>query len=292
MFYKALRSLTKKQREDIKELLLACEDLNEFQESQYRTEMLQKEKNLHCFFLAYEADCLVSALFLLCYGKEEAEVLAYTKEDKRRQGNFTKLMDLAKSDLMKAGVCSYVFLLKPEKKEEILSVLRVGAVLESSEYLLRYNNKNDFLNEEELRQLQQEVSAHLCDAQEDDRKALQPIYESMFSSKEKTAALFWLDENLQSPEILIYKLVKGKELLGTASVIFDDMTACIFALGVDQTYRGCGYGKLLLLLLLKELKNSAQEIILQVNSRSGHAIYLYQTYGFIITEQLDCYRGG
>ena len=291
MEFKKLRNLSAKQRREIEILLKDCKETNSFNETDYyMAPLVQEEKELPCFFLKYREDVLVAAIFLYYHSKDESEVIGYTNPRYRRQGHFTFLLNQVKQTMSENNITRIIFLLKAGENEAVFFVKAQGAVCISREYLLEYNpqckQENNIFLRSALNEKQETIE--IQPANINDLESLSGIYkETNFETG--IIGCDWLEYNLNDPQTAVYKLVRNHTIIGTASVAFGRERDCIFAVAVDLDVRGQGYGKLLLLLLLEELKPRNQELVLQVSDEAEKAVKLYFDLGFEIIDQTDCY---
>lgn len=262
------RKLSEKQKKSINDLLKELKLTDEFQESYYnQAPFLLEELTLSCFFLCYEKEVLISAILLYCNSREEAEVIGYTRKAYQRQGYFSALMKEVKKELKRFHILTFSFLVAPSQTDILACVKKQGASLVSKEYFLM-----------DRRQREEENQKNLC--------------EILRKSKEKIDFKITRTEDPEELcDILVCKFIVDDKMIGTASVALNGERYCIFAVEIEQERRGKGYGKLLMLLLLKELYYEKKEIVLQVSSNAEKAVSLYFSLGFEVLEQIDYYCG-
>ncbi len=85
-----------------------------------------------------------------------------------------------------------------------------------------------------------------------------------------------------------------EEVKAHSSIEFEvyDQVACIYNVFVEETYRQKGYGRALVIDTIKNITanhTNIKQIILNVDKENQAAVRLYQSLGFITTEQLDYY---
>lgn len=86
------------------------------------------------------------------------------------------------------------------------------------------------------------------------------------------------------------RLISGHTLISLCHLYIHGTYASIFNFEVIEKYRGKGYGKEALLMIVEHLiKLNISSITLNVSSKNKKAHKLYTTHGFFIKEQLDYY---
>ena len=89
-----------------------------------------------------------------------------------------------------------------------------------------------------------------------------------------------INENKANGFLLYY----DEDIIGTADVCIINEFIYISNLGISSVYRGKGFGKILLFLILEEVigiyKNKFDCIYLTVDEDNRHAKYLYSSMGF------------
>lgn len=80
------------------------------------------------------------------------------------------------------------------------------------------------------------------------------------------------------------------EKIGIGGCYVGNRCITLFDLAVIEMYRGQGYGSELLYFIFEKTKELKKNYLLQVSSNSKQAVALYQSIGFKIQEQLNCYQ--
>ena len=95
--------------------------------------------DLPAFFLMYHKNILVSFLSIFVPDYKECEIYAYTLPEYRRQGCFCRLYKKADRLIRNYGIRKIYFVNEPYGITGDKVLKRIGAKLESSEYLMAYN---------------------------------------------------------------------------------------------------------------------------------------------------------
>lgn len=95
--------------------------------------------NFPAFYMMYQGGTLVSFLSVFVPNQEECEVYANTLPRYRKQGCFRILYELAFEQIKNYGIRRIYFVNEPNCISGCEALRRIGAKLESSEYLMSYN---------------------------------------------------------------------------------------------------------------------------------------------------------
>ena len=88
-----------------------------------------------------------------------------------------------------------------------------------------------------------------------------------------------------------YLAVLNDEVIGLCSINQEEEEISIFGLGIVPEYRGYGYGKELLHMIVDSLiERGKSKITLMVTCENTSAIRLYKQFGFQITATIEYYR--
>ena len=96
-------------------------------------------ENFPAFFLMYQGNTLVSFLSVFVPNEEECEIYANTLPRYRQEGYFRKLYETAQEQIKNYGISKIYFVNEPNCLAGSEALGRLGAKLETSEYLMSYN---------------------------------------------------------------------------------------------------------------------------------------------------------
>ena len=96
-------------------------------------------ENFPAFFLMYQGNTLVSFLSVFVPNEEECEIYANTLPRYRQEGYFRKLYEMAQEQIKNYGISKIYFVNEPNCLAGSEALGRLGAKLETSEYLMSYN---------------------------------------------------------------------------------------------------------------------------------------------------------
>lgn len=287
MIIKKFHQLNNRQIEDVEKLVNRCLEMEGLERTLYLSNDLNFYQNLNCFYLIYNKDQLVSVLTIFEPFEEEAEISAYTLPEERRKGYFAKLFQAALKELIKFHIYRLLLITEPGSKSGLFTIQTLQAKYDKSEYLLekenseinRNNDMENIIQSIELKELQQEYLPEAA-------RINSELYES-----EMEEEISLLAEILKSQEMKCYCFYKKDMMIGICNVNFGSNNVCIFGLGLSPSQQGKGYGKTLLEIILKKIREiSTKNIILEVGSENQRAFTLYKNAGFQIKTQYDYYE--
>ncbi|WP_242967958.1 GNAT family N-acetyltransferase [Tepidibacter mesophilus] len=106
-----------------------------------------------------------------------------------------------------------------------------------------------------------------------------------------------LNEEMVLPEeeekrgMIIYIAEKDQQIIGKIHIQLTSKIGGIYGLGVLPEHRGKGFGRAILVMGIKELKESnVSEVMLQVGAKNSNALNLYKSCGFMETSTMDYYK--
>lgn len=100
-----------------------------------------------------------------------------------------------------------------------------------------------------------------------------------------------IKSSLTSSNRKAYAAVLGDRLIGKGFAGFEDGEVSINGLGILPEFQGKGYGKELLLMIMRDLlENGHKNITLEVSSKNNRAFELYRKSGFKVEIAIDYYR--
>jgi ribosomal protein S18 acetylase RimI-like enzyme len=311
--------LTKNQINDVNQVVNECLNYDNLERTLYLSNDLNYFINLHCFYLLYKDNRLVSVITIFQPLEREAELSAYTLPIERRKGYFSYLLDLAEDELVDFHIVRILFVVEPSSKSGIKTIEALNAEYKMSEYLLSY----DLSKQKNTGQLYQLVN----NKHHNHRFILQELGDDTLSLAIKLSCRIFNTE-LEEAEPLLVNTVNSKtvksylvyldhDLIGICNVNFGVASASLYGLGIDPMYRGKGYGKMLLHFIIdkiieetghesnieqdikilqdrtfsmNDIKHKIKYITLEVGSENQVAYTMYRNFGFEIRTQYDYYK--
>lgn len=214
-----------------------------------------EEADAH-YLLFRENQQLAAILAMVGIGDDLVECCAFTLPKARRQGCFSALLAEALKDF---DACDILFGCEPNCTAAIAVLKHLSAELEGNEYQMQY----DF-----------DEQMPLCDSSLSHTNIR--LTDDSFVSASKTR--YW---NFYSNNLLIGSCQTTNI---TPHQVF------LHQVLISPEYQGQGYGRDLILLLLKQLPaHMVTTILLQVSGNNPAAFSLYQKTGFRITRTLSYY---
>lgn len=268
---------------EVLELEKDCNEYDQLKGSVFLDTSLNFNQSIHSVFLLYEHQMLISMLSMFIPSHVEVEISAMTRPECRQKGYFKALLSQAIAELRIHNIPEILFVCERPSisGKQVLDVLKAG--LEHTEYymgLVRVDQAHVERNrlslfKPKLRDLETivELSIKIF---EDDYEDSKSLIENCLNSETREQFLASLDD----------------KVIGLVSVNHLDVEeASIFGLGILPEFRGKGYGKELLSLILENLWSQGKaQITLEVDSTNDRALRLYQTMGFRIELAYDYYR--
>ena len=210
------------------------------------------------YFLAYDhEDSLAGFLFLYFTDDQICECTAFTAPDHRKQGVFTKLLNMAldaadayeKEEKTQVDFCFLI-------DENTPSAMAVMELLEAEYWYSEYK------------------MARAC--RPEDRNYLTDLQ--------------ILEKQDAETGVNIYEASAAGTVIGSCGVLPFEKEDYFFHFEIREDYRGKGYGKTFLLAMLSLLYKEGHQVTLQVSGQNFIARKLYKKTGFQTVETLSYYR--
>ncbi|MBS4175118.1 GNAT family N-acetyltransferase [Bacillus sp. FJAT-49736] len=271
--------LSSKQLSDIKKLQLACEK----EENIYlklNWEMLESRNDKEqTDFLHYEKEELIGFLGLYGFGNT-MEVCGMVHPQHRRQGVFTKLLDEALGEMKKDKV-EEILLNAPASSNSAKAFLKkVPCQLAFSEYQMKWSEIE--LGEEEPIRIRKSTDADL-------ETEIQLDVECFGISEESARKRHNERVNKENTEGY-YVIETEQETVGKIRVQHMDGEAWIYGFAIFPKYQGKGLGRRALKRVIREQHALGYPIFLEVDTKNGNALKLYEACGFKSVLAQDYYR--
>lgn len=276
-----LKELNEEQVKEIRKLEGICKQHDGLKGDVFLSSDLSFNKEVNCFFLGYKDDVLVSFLSMFIPTSEEAEISAYTLPLERNKGYFKLLLKKSMEEIKKYGVNEMLFVQEPESKAAKCVLKNLNAKYDFSEYLLIYGSNKG---------LKSRGILNLVPVQRENADEIAEVYVDIYNNTLEMAQSM-VNRALDSEDREPYMVKSNDEIVGVGSISLENNDGLICGLGILQKYRGLGYGKELLNLLIeKMLDMDIKDILLEVDSKNHIAYNLYINNGFEIKTQFDYYR--
>lgn len=227
-------------------------------------------------FLFYEDDRLIGFLGLYGFGHSEIELTGMVLPEKRRAGIFSKLFHEAKTECFTRGVEKMLLITERSSLSGTAYAKSTGAKYAFSEYRMLFN---DSKVPEVKRQ-----GIVLRKAEPSDREMLHGM-DALFFGAEGDPE--W-DNSLDRIQ---YRIELGDQTLGKIGLTMEGESAYIFGVGILPEYRGRGYAREALSLILTQLKSqNIPTALLEVAVANESALWVYESCGFKKDTVYDYYE--
>lgn len=224
-------------------------------------------------FMLYDDNKLIGYAGICDFGGDEIEVNGMVHPDYRRKGIFTRLFSLIKDEFNKRENKAMLLLSDHNSVGGIEFIKNITADYDHSEYDMN---------------LDMDATQNVSFDKLIFRKA---VIEDISKIKEANFEFFSDNDIKELSSGITYLLETDNIIIGKVRLEIIDNIGGIYGLEVLPDYRGKGYGRELLILSIKKLKESNVKIInLQVETNNKNALNLYKSCGFKENYTMDYYR--
>lgn len=282
MVIKAYSSLSEKAINEVLNLEKACKEFDKLKGSVFLDTSLNFDHNIKSVFLLYENRELISMLSMFIPTQQEAEISAFTLPEYRQSGCFKALLSKAIDELKKFEIQNILFVCESQSISGKEVAAALNAEYDHTEYSMSFNSTKFECQDKYRLSL---ITPNLKDLE----KIIEISMKTFDDGYEDSKSL--IENCLQTKPRKQYLAVLNDEIIGLGSINKQRDEALIFGFGIVPEYRGVGYGKELLHLIIDRLRQSGTtEIMLDVNSDNVYALKLYKKCGFQIEVVFDYYK--
>ena len=280
MFFKLKENLNNNDFNDINDLKSICfvhDNTNLKIEIDYKLSNVAKNNDKTSSiineFMLYDENKLIGYAGICDFGGEEIEVNGMVHPDYRRKGIFTRLFSLLKDEFNK-------------RDNKAMLLLSDNNSVSGIEFIK--NMTDDFSHSEYDMNLDMDATQNESFDNLIFRKAL---IGDINKIKEANFEFFSVNDIEDISSGITYLLETDNIIIGKVRLEAIDNNGGIYGLEILPKYRGNGYGRELLILSIKKLKESNVKIInLQVETDNKNALNLYKSCGFKENYTMDYYR--
>lgn len=284
--------LTEEQKKEIEALQKICYDFDGLENKAFLSNEINFDKNLPCFLLGYEGSKLISFLTAFMPQSQEAEIIAFTHPNYRRQGYFITLLETIIEIIKKAGVLKVLFAIEAKSQTGVDIIHNIAwqaklyppnkisyRKLNHSEYRLSCSNNSPISLSPHLSlQLVTNENKGICSRLTDE------IFQMPKGENDN-----FIQNAIDSKDRDAYLVFFMEKPIGIFNLNYEGDTAFIYGLGIQPSYQHKGFGKQLLHSALNIAFTKVHKVILDVDSDNPQAFNLYIHNGFIVEFQVDYY---
>lgn len=232
-------------------------------------------------FLYYEENKLIGFLGLydIHQNSKEIEITGMVHPDYRRTGIFKELFDTARQECIDRGAERILLITERSSDTGTGFAKSTGAQYSFSEYRMKF--------EEETVLAFTKAGVTLRKVEHVDYAELIHLDAICFDLSEENVDTGYSTDAYNSTYVAE---LKG-EIIGKIGFLMDGDDGYIFGLGIKPEYRGRGYGReVLSLMLLKLLSRQIKTVLLEVAVKNERALSLYKSCGFKEITVYDYYE--
>jgi ribosomal protein S18 acetylase RimI-like enzyme len=266
---------------NIKHLYEVC---NSYDNSNYTFDVdddFSKENDINTFLLFQENE-LVSSITLFAPTKKEAELIALTLPQKRKQGYFTMLLKEAIIEIKRRDIKSILFVSDSKSNSGINTIKHLKTTYDFSEYLLKFNNKEKLLIE-----ANDNIQITMADIK--DKEKLTCIVSKAFNTKIKDES-DRMESLFSATNRTIYSIKFKTEVVGLIGICEEEDRTYIFGFSIDPNFQKKGIGSYTLSEIVKICLLNNKDIVLEVQADNLNALNVYVNAGFAIQTEFKYYR--
>lgn len=243
-------------------------------------------------FMYFDGQQIIGYIGICSFGGAGApiEVNGMVQPEYRGQGVFKTLSELAIAEWKRRSSGSMLLLSDRKSNSGQKFIKGTGAQYKNSEYEMYLKEDNLELSQMKLCGITFRKATN-ADAYEIARQ------NSIYFNDEAEAEMIIPSEGMILPEeeekrgMTIYLVEKDQQIIGKVHLQLSSTIGGIYGLGVLPEHRGKGFGRAILVKVIKKLKEAnASEVMLQVAAENSNALNLYKSCGFVGTSTMDYYE--
>ncbi|MTK06025.1 MAG: GNAT family N-acetyltransferase [Hungatella sp.] len=246
-------------------------------------------------FMYFNGEELIGYIGICSFGgiTQPLEITGMVHPEYRRQGIFSKLMELVVAECRKRNAEGILALCDKKSISGQGFLKKINAVYKFSEFEMYLNHKSYEMLEKQQPSGITFRKAVNADASEITRQNM--IYfgdDSEEENEDSEDSGILLPEEEEKRGMTIYIAEKEERIIGKVNLqMSDGGTGGIYGLGVLPEFRGKGFGRAILTFGVEKLKDAkATEVMLQVAAENGTALNLYKSCGFQKTSVMDYFE--
>lgn len=272
-------TLSDEEKDEIQSLENRCNIVEGLKNNAFLSNEINFNKEMPCFYMAYDHGKLKAFLTTFMPTCEEAEIIAFTAPKDRKKGYFKNLFLFAKEILIEAGVKHVLFQLEPQGSAALKAIKSYEPnKLERSEYTMSCKEEIEVVLKEEL---------EFKILEEESRSIFIKLNNEIFQEQDENENL--INTILNSKNRIAYIAYYKNEPVGIFNLAYEEEMAYCYGVGIIKKYQGRGFGKELMAFALKEGFKHTKKIVLDVDSSNPAAYNLYLKCGFEVDFQVDYY---
>lgn len=283
MIINMTNTLSSKEKDDIQSLENRCNVVEGLKNRAYLSNEINFNKELPCFYMAYDHGKLKAFLTTFVPTSEVAEITGFTAPKARRKGYFKNLFLFAKEILLEAGVKKVLFQLEPNGISALKAIDSFKPTrLERSEYTMSCKQMVDDISNNELKFIMLEEGNKDIYI-----KLNNEIFNEVFEDQDDNENL--VNAILNSDMRIAFIAYYETEPIGIFNLAYEEEMAYCYGVGISKKHQGRGFGKQLMTFALNEGLKHTKKIVLDVDSNNPTAYNLYLKCGFEVDFQVDYY---
>jgi len=270
--------------EELKNLEAKCSDYDKIQSSACIDVSMNYYKDMNSVFMIYDEDKLISFISIFAPLKHEIEVCGFTDPNYRKKGHFKRLLKEVINEAKKFDIEDLLFVFDGEFSYSENLAKHLNAQPYLREYFLTYN-----FNDDRCKKIKNKIVIKKVQASTEFPIVIE--LEKNIFKEDEDVAISLTKSILTSENRSQYICYKEKEAIGLINVEINNKVAVIFGLGILKDYRGKGFAKDMLSLLIHELKTlDLTSINIEVDSNNPKALALYTGCGFERIRSFEYYK--
>lgn len=238
------------------------------------------DKNLECFYMAYDDNKLIGFLTTFIPTSNDAEILAVVHPEYRQKGCFSMLFEAAKEILLCAGIKNILLVIETKSKSGLKTLKKFEEYkLEHSEYRMSYEKSDTIPKYNDL---------FFSEVNYENKKIFSDITLDAFNDLDENDS--FIDTVIECENRVGCIAYKNDTPIGVFDYNYEDRDAFLYGVAIHGDYRGKGFGKQLIGFALEEGLKKRNKVVLDVDSNNPIAFNLYKKCGFKIDFQVDYYK--